>query len=106
VAELREEVALPAEIPRSFGTWPIMMVRPRPNMNPAWTPAAMKRDTKPSRSTPSASSTMPTRMANAADRDPKRVASPMATEATSAAEMAAVEDVGLTTSCLEVPSRA
>jgi hypothetical protein len=30
----------------------------------------------------------------------------MATGATSAAEMAAVEDVGLTTSCLEVPSRA
>jgi hypothetical protein len=45
-------------------------------------------------------------MARAADSSPKRVASPMATGATSAAEMAAVAEVGLTTSCRELPNRA
>ena len=44
-----------------------MMVRPRPNMKPTWTPAAMKRDTKPIRSRPSTISTAPTSMARAAE---------------------------------------
>ena len=81
-----------------------MIVRPRPNMNPACTAAEMKRDTNPRCSTPRTTRTTPTRTARAADRAPKRAASPMATGATSAAEMAAVAEVGLTISCREVPN--
>jgi hypothetical protein len=94
------------ETPSSAGTWPTMIVSPRPNMNPACTDAEMNRDTNPTCSTPSTTRTIPTRMARAADSSPKRVASPMATGATSAAEMAAVAEVGLTTSCRELPARA
>jgi hypothetical protein len=78
-----------------------MMVSPRPNMKPTWTPAAMKRDTKPIRSSPSTIS-----MARAAARAAKRAGSPAATGATIAAEMAAVEEVGLTISWRQVPNRA
>jgi hypothetical protein len=83
-----------------------MMVSPSPNMNPAWTPAEMKRDTKPMWSRPSRARTSPTRMASAAARAPKRATSPAATGATRAAVMAAVEEVGLTTSWRDDPSRA
>jgi hypothetical protein len=80
----------PLETPSRAGTCPTMIVSPRPNMNPACTAAEMKRDTNPTCRTPSTTSTMPTRMARAADRSRKRAGSPRATGVTSAAEMAAV----------------
>jgi hypothetical protein len=83
-----------------------MMVSPRPNMKPTWTPAAMNRDTKPIRSHPSTISTAPTSMVRAAERAAKRSGSPRASGATIAAEMAAVEEVGLTISWRQVPNRA
>jgi hypothetical protein len=81
-----------------------MMVSPRPNMKPTWTPVAMKRDTNPMRSQPSPISATPTSMASTAERSANRCGSPMATGATIAAEMAAVEEVGLTISCRQVPN--
>ena len=74
-------------------------------MKPTWTPAAMKRDTKPIRSRPSAIRTTPTSMARAAEAAANRSGSPRATGATIAAEMAAVEEVGLTISWRQVPNR-
>lgn len=66
----------------------------------------MKRDTKPIRSRPSTISTAPTSLARAAERSAKRSGSPRATGATIAAEMAAVEEVGLTINWRQVSNRA
>jgi len=94
----------PSGTPMIVASWPTMMVRPSPNMKPTWTAAGMNRDTKPRRRKPMRPNARPARMASAADSDAMRATSPAARTPTSEAEMAAVEDVGLTMSWRQVPS--
>ena len=49
----------PFSTPRSFGSWPTMMVSARPTMKPFRTGSEMKPARKPSRSSPAASARMP-----------------------------------------------
>ncbi len=72
-------------------------------MKPTWTAAGMNRDTNPSRRIPSTTKATPHRMASADDRGASLVTSPSAMAPTNDAEMAAVDDVGLTMSCRQVP---
>ena len=80
-----------------------MIVSPSPTMKPAWTAVGMKRLRKPIFSHPNTASATPQPMASVADSAAKRSASPRASGAMMAAEMAAVDEVGLTTSWRDVP---
>ena len=51
----------PFSTPKSFGTWPTMIVSARPTMKPLSTGSEMKLARKPSRSSPATSATMPGR---------------------------------------------
>ena len=73
-------------------------------MNPTCTAVGMKRAMNPIPAKPRMRKTTPTRIASAADNGPLREASSSAIAATSEAEIAAVDEVGLTISCLDVPS--
>ena len=81
-----------------------MMVRPRPNMKPTWTACGMKRATNLSRARPMTRRAIPASTARAAARIPNRSTLAAATATTMDAEMAAVENVGLTMTCFEVPN--
>jgi hypothetical protein len=92
-------------MPSTLGSWPTAMVSPSPNMKPVCTLKARNWETKPSRKRPSRANVAPITRARVAERATKRTGSPAAIVPTMAAEMAAVDDVGETISCRDVPSR-
>lgn len=101
-------IALPPPpwIPSSAGTWPTMIVRASPITNPRSTGAEMKDATNPSRSRPATTATAPTTTASAAVSATGSLPPRAARSATTVADSAAVADIGATTRCRDVPSRA
>ena len=97
---------LPAGTPSSFGAWPRMIVRPRPNRKPPITGLDTKSERLPSPSTPPAASTTAVTSASAADSVAKRAVSPCASSPTADAESAEVAVVALTISVREEPRNA
>ncbi len=89
---------LPFSIPRSFGTWPMMIVRASPTMKPFRTGSEMKLARKPRRRTPAIRAASPVVMASAAVIAAKRSLPSGTRFATVAADSAAVAAIGPVTS--------
>ena len=96
----------PFSMPKSFGTWPMMIVSARPTMNPFSTGSEMKLATKPSRSRPATTPMTPVVMASAAVIVTKASSLGLTTSATAAAESAAVADIGPTMRWRDEPKTA
>ena len=96
----------PLDTPKSLGTWPIMMVKARPMMNPLSTGSEMKLAMNPSRNRPKRRAITPAVMAKVAVSAAKSPWPAVTTVPTAAAERAAVADIGPTTRCFELPKAA
>ena len=102
----RKKSPSPFGIPKSFGTWPMMIVSARPTMNPFSTGSEMKFARKPRRRSPATTASAPTTSPSVIVSCRNSSLPGAARSPTAAAESAAVAAIGPVTRCRELPNAA